>query len=328
MPSPEAGAPADDRIRREAAQWMARMDGPDAEMSRLPFERWRAVDPRHRAVYVEMQEIARLATHLGGMPSGQAHLAPHRPSFAAQHWRILAVAAGLLMAVGGGGLSAWLLRDAATSVRTQLATRVGELRTVMLSDGTNVTLDTDSVIEERFTASLRLVRLLRGRARFDVAALAARPFVVEAGDRMILDRGTLFDVRLGREGVRVTLLRGALDVRGPARTSGPAVRLAPGQMFAAAPQAGRTQVSTAPGGGDLWVSGMLSFDGAPLGDVVTEANRYAEHRIILGDPALAARRVTGTFRARPTGALTNVLAATFGLRAERDARGDFVLQPR
>jgi len=327
MPSSRVGAAADARIRREAAEWIARMDAPDADMSRLPFERWRAADPRHRTIYAEMQVIARLAPRLDDMPSGQAYLARQIPSYAAQHWRMLAVAAGLAMLLGGAGLSGWLWHGGPSPSDPQVATRVGEVRNLVLADGTRVTLDTDSAIEQRFTASLRLVRLLHGRARFDVAANTARPFMVEAGDRTILDRGTLFDVRLGREGVRVTLLRGAVEVRGSSRATVAAVRLAPGQMFAAAPASGATQVSPAPGGGDLWVSGMLSFDGTPLGEVVAEANRYAEHRIVLGDPALAERRVTGTFQARPTGTLATVLAATFGLRAERDARGDFVLQP-
>ena len=321
MPSP-AGEPADERIRREAADWAVRMDGPEAERVRLPFERWRAADPRHRRVYAEMEEIRRLARRLGEMPSGQAHLARRSSFVVTRRWRVAAMAASVLLVVGGG-VSLWRLRDAPLPGPVSLATRVGELRHVVLADGTRVTLDTDSAVEERFTASERLVRLVRGRARFDVAPGVGRPFMVAAGDRIILDRGTVFDVGMGREGVKVTLLRGAVEVRGSAAGGGGAapVRLVPGQVFASAASAGAPLVSAAPRGGEQWVSGMLSFDGAALGDVVAEANRDSAHRIVLGDPALASLRVTGTFRAGPAETLAPVLATALGLRTGRDGQG-------
>jgi ferric-dicitrate binding protein FerR (iron transport regulator) len=49
-----------DVARREAAEWIARMTGPDAEMSRLDFERWRSRSPLNRRLYGEMQQISAL----------------------------------------------------------------------------------------------------------------------------------------------------------------------------------------------------------------------------------------------------------------------------
>lgn len=326
-----------DDVRREASEWIARMRGPEAEMSRLEFERWRARDPRNRAAYAGMEQISRLSQRLGDTPLGRAHLEKvnRRPFFALSGPRIAFASLGVALLIGGGTILLW--RDdaprsaAVAQASTPFATRVGEIHTVRLADGTTVTLDTDSAIEPVFTGQARVVRLSRGRARFDVAHDGARPFMVEAGGRTIIDRGTLFDVVLGREGVKVVLLRGAVEIRDrKARGSGaaPIARLVPGQVFADAPAAGAAQVSAAPGGSDLWVKGMLSFDGAPLGDVVAAANRYSAHKIRLGEPALAGLRVTGSFRATPTDALAAILAATFNLRVEHDAQGDFVLHAR
>ncbi|MDH7972534.1 FecR domain-containing protein [Sphingomonas sp. AR_OL41] len=337
MASSGSGGRSADDVRREASEWIARMRGPEAEMSRLDFERWRARDPRNRAAYAGMEQISRLSGRLGDTPLGRAHLAKvnRRPFFALPGPRIAFASLGVALLVGGGTLLLWRGDGprpvAVAQASAPFETRVGQIHIVRLADGTTVTLDTDSAIEPEFTGQARVVRLSRGRARFDVAHEAGRPFMVEAGGRTIIDRGTLFDVVLGREGVKVVLLRGAVEIRDrKARVAGaaPIARLVPGQVFADAPAAGVAQVSAAPGGSDQWVKGMLSFDGAPLEDVVAAANRYSTHKIRLGEPALAGLRVTGTFRATPTDGLAAILAATFNLRVERDAHGDFILHAR
>jgi len=331
------GNSAADVTGREASAWFARMRGSDAEMSRLEFERWRASDPRNRAAYARIERRWQLAAGLAGSPLAQEHLAAvnRRPFYAMPGPRVACGSLIVALLIGGGAVFLWRgdgPRPAAVAqASAPFETRVGEIRTMRLADGTTVTLDTDSAIEPVFTGQMRVVRLSRGRARFDVAHEAGRPFMVEAGGRTIIDRGTLFDVVLGREGVKVVLLRGAVEIRDrKARGAGgaPVARLVPGQVFADAPAAGVPQVSAAPGGSDQWVKGMLSFDGAPLEDVVAAANRYSAHKIRLGEPALAGLRVTGTFHATPTDALAAILAATFNLRVEHDAQGDFILHAR
>ena len=328
------GGHASEAARREAAAWIARMHGPDAEMSRLDFERWRARNPRNRAAYAEMEQLSRLSQRLGETALGRAHLEQRRhPSFLVGPGARIAFAT-LVVALLAGAAALPLLRGGATApviAAGPLATGLGEIRSFRLADGTRVILDTDSAIEQEFTTQARVVRLVRGRARFDVVHDAGRPFMVEAGGRAIIDRGTLFDVALGRKGVRVSLLRGAVEIRNrasPGSDVAPVARLVPGQVFADAPPAGAAQVSAAPGGADQWVRYMLSYDGASLADVVADANRYADRKISLGEPELATVRVTGRFRATPTENLAALLAAALNLRVERTAHGEIVLHKR
>jgi len=326
-----------DIARREAAAWIVRMQGADAEMARLDFERWRARDPLNRRTYAEMERISRLARRLGetGLGRDYQRKGLSRGFFAAPGLRVAFATVLVLVLAGVGALyferAPVVPAGAGVAAATPVATAVGEIHSVRLADGTMVTLDTDSAIEPEFSAMARRVRLVRGRARFDVAADTGRPFMVVADGRTILDRGTVFDVALGREGVKVVLLRGAVEVR-DARAgltaAVPLARLVPGQVFADTPASGAPLVSAAPRGGELWVKGMLSFDGAPLEQVLAEGNRYSAHRIRLGDPALGSLRVTGTFHAVPTAALADMLAATFHLRVEHGADGDFILRPR
>lgn len=327
------GHRAAEDVGGEASNWLARMHGPDAERSRLNFERWRARDPRNRAAYAEVERLWKLSAGLADTATGRAYLArKHRAPFFAMSGPRIAFATLVLLLVVGAGLFA-MLRGRGGHVRAMgvpLVTRVGEIHRLRLADGTIVTLDTDSAVVPMFTEAARIVRLTRGRVRFDVAHQAGRPFMVEASGRVIIDRGTLFDVALGREGVRVVLLRGAVDIRdrGSARDVAPVARLAPGQVFADVPTSRVGQVASAPRDGERWVEGMLSYDGVSLGSVVDDANRYSLNKIRLGDPALTTRRVSGSFRAAPSGALADILAATFNLRVEHTPQGDFILHPR
>jgi transmembrane sensor len=321
------------RLRREAAEWIARMHGPEREESLLPFERWRAADPRHRTIYAEMEQIAQAARRLGA----GAGRAPHRGSLlVAPLWRRpgprlgLAGAAAVLLVAS---TTMFMMRRAdhppsqLAASRAEVETPVGQIRVVKLDDGSTVTLDAESAIRTAFSGEQRLIRLIRGRARFDVAHDPTRPFVVMAMNRTITDKGTVFDVEIGQDEVGVTLLRGAVEIR-DARRAGLVSRLKPGQSYAGAIGARAPTIATAAPGGERWVSGQLNFDGAPLGMVVEQANRYARHKIRLGDPGLASLRVTGSFPVSAGDGIAEMLAEAFGLRVARDAENDPVIYHR
>jgi transmembrane sensor len=333
MPDPANKRGSSHAVITQAATWFARMRGPDRERWRGEFERWQAADPAHRAAYAEAGEQWLAAGRLAVTGMGRNRRLPE-PRFAA--WRmplarpVFAAAALVLIVLAG----LWLLRapgatpDALVASAERYATRMGEIRTTKLADGTRVTLDTDSAIEVRVSGELRQVRLVRGRARFEVAHDAARPFRVDAGGRTVTALGTVFDVGIEPGGVRVSLLQGSVDVRGVPAAGGVAAvtRLAPGQCFTDV--ASRPRVVRAAPGLQQWVSGMLDFDGVPLRDVLAQTNRYSARKIRLGDASLAGLRVTGGFRPLPVEALAAALAAAFALRVERSPQGDLILRRR
>jgi len=321
-----------DTIDAHAAEWFARMHGPGRDKAQLAFERWRAADPAHREAYAAAERQWQTTAGLAGTEMGRARQLPERRppvwrSPAARPAFALAAIALVLLA-GFWFLQAPGVMPSKTLVAANAskATRIGEIRTFRLGDGTTVTLDTDSAIDVRMSGGARVVMLTQGRARFDVAHDASRPFQVEAGGRTVIARGTLFDVGFEPEGVRVTLFRGAVDVRGLAPGGGTAAvtRLAPGECFTDVPT--RPRVAKVGSGDRQWVSGMLDFDAVPLGEVLQQTNRYSAQKIRLGDPALASRRVTGAFRPVPAEQLAASLAAAFSLRVGRGADGDFVLE--
>ncbi|WP_083942745.1 FecR family protein [Sphingomonas soli] len=308
----------EESLRAAAAEWYARMRGPDAERHRAAFETWLAEHPAHRQAYVRMALRWDQAGLVGHTPSGQARQGlPASPVRRAMPMRYAALAASLIAVIALSAL--FWLSPSGTPTVPQVAARefvspVGEIRRVTLEDGSVVTLDTGTRLEVAFTSAERRLRLLAGRARFEVAHDSARAFVVMAGEGEVVATGTVFDVSLVGPRPRVRLIEGSVEVRSRAANASPkpVARLVPGQAITL----GTPQVtpSPAPPAEERWVSGMLSFDGTPLADAIAEANRYSERRILLGDPALGTLRVTGAFKAGDQVAIAGALAASFGLR--------------
>lgn len=318
-------------VIKQAGSWFVKMRGPDRDALRAQFERWREAHPAHREAYALAEQQWAGTEAIAGTEMGRNRRLPERRSAI---WELPAArpafaAIALVLAAGAGfwlfGVPGDLPDGTLVAVVEPQSTGIGEIRTVKLADGTTVILDTDSAIEVRLASDLRQVRLVRGRARFEVAHDASRPFQVVAGGRTVTALATLFDVGFEPGGVSVSLLRGVVDVRGVAAVGGAAsvTRLKPGECFT--DRARGSHVVKASPGSLQWVSGMLDFDGVPLGSVLDQTNRYSPRKILLGDPALATRRVTGAFRPLPVDELAAALAAAFSLRVERASQGDLIL---
>jgi len=322
----------EERLRRQAADWFARRHGPDAD--RAAFERWLAEDPTHVRAYDNIKTTWELAEGLREAPIARTRSLPEndqvRPARAFP-WGLSAAAA--LNAVA---IVAWTIFPNLGSggqhgdSPSQIATVLGEIRTIRLADGSTVTLDTNTALQVAFSSDSRRIVLERGRARFAVAHDIERPFMVDAGVGRVIARGTVFDVSRFSSRVDVALLSGAvaveiLNARHGAGIAGQTEHLNPGEQLSFATddpsQARRRRAASPP----EWPSGMLEFEETPLREVLAETNRYSQTKIRLGEPALGELRVTGAYRAGDTVDLARSLAAIFSLRLSRTREGDFVL---
>jgi transmembrane sensor len=64
---------------------------------------------------------------------------------------------------------------------------------------------------------------------------------------------------------------------------------------------------------EAWMTGHVIFDSTPVSSAIAEMNRYAPRRLKLADPALANRRITGTFSVNDSIAFVRAVAQTFSL---------------
>lgn len=300
---------------------------------------WVALDPAHGYAFAKVEAGWELAGRLGELPlerlagmeapvaavdsaeaeREQADAPVARAWMHNRRWVVGALAAGV---VGAAGSIALQLDHAGE----RYSTDVGERRTVRLADGSLLRLNTDSVVEVAFAPRQRRLRLVRGEASFDVAHDRARPFVVEAQGAVVRAVGTAFAVRLRTDLTEVTVTHGIVAVQDG---DAPEHHVAAGR--AAAVRQGTIAVTplTAP---DItrrlaWQRGRLDFDGDTLAQAVEEFNRYRAKPIVIGDPALAALRVGGSFRSDQSDEFAQAVAASFGIRTVAGNDGSLLLVP-
>lgn len=284
-----------DTIDGYAAEWVIRLGGaPLTEAEQQAFDQWLAQDPAHVAAYLRADAVWGESAVLTSL-SLPLRATAKRPRRAAGP-----ILAGLALAFVIGGAGRFWLGDPLTMLMADHRTGPGEIRTVTLTDGSQVQLDTESAIVVDFTPHERRVRLLSGDAYFTVAPVAGserRPFVVAASDGTAQALGTQFMVAKEADGGLVTVAEH--KVRVSAAIAGGAtgeVTLSPGQAVRYDDLHGLESVETV----DLaqassWREGRLVFNNQPLSEVITVLNRYRRGRIVIANRRLATLKVSGVF---------------------------------
>ncbi|MDX5993306.1 FecR family protein [Ectopseudomonas alcaliphila] len=283
-------------IREAAAEWAVLLaDDALDDGQQQALQQWLQADARH----AEALAFARRTwSALGNLPADKPArhralpVAPELARHPRRHARLRrwGAAACLALLLGGLGLnqSEHLLLPLLADHRTAS----GEVRSLTLADGSEVTLDSASAIRLDYSAGQRRIELLAGAAIFQVAPQADRPFVVEAAGGSTQALGTRFVVqREAGAGALVGVLEHAVQVKAADQQR----RL----------QEGDSLRYDATGLHDVvldlqrvtsWQRGLLVFDRQPLGQVIEQLNRYRPGYILIGSDAIAQREVSGVFR--------------------------------
>ncbi len=238
---------------------------------------------------------------------------------------VLAAAAVVVALVGG---TAVLRR---TPRWSEYVTAAGHRTVMHLRDGTQVTLAPKSRL--RFAADYGRAHrdvYLDGEAYFQVTPDSQRHFRVHTTGSVTEDLGTAFVVRAYTDqlATEVVVTEGRVSLsRGDATVDAVVLGLRDlGRLDAtgAGPATVRRGVDV-----DLylaWTKGVLTFDGAPLRDVVAVLERWYAVDIQLADSTFAPRRLTATFRDEPIDLVLQRIALTLGMRVDRADEGVFVFR--
>ena len=208
----------------------------------------------------------------------------------------------------------------------EFQTKLGEQRSVLLADGSRVTLNTASKIEVRLQANHRAVQLLQGEALFEVAQDAHRPFDVHADSIVVRALGTQFDIDRRATRTAVTVVEGRVAVIAADSRTGNLPVLSAGDRViinSAGPSALEHEVNLAEA--TAWTQHQLVFHYRPLGEIADEFNRYNLGRIEIRSPSLREQEMTGTFRSNDVASFVAVLAGIPGVRVIDEGTGDYVV---
>lgn len=306
-------------IRQQAALWAVKM----AERSLTDDEEramaaWREADPQHADALIQAQQLwlmlgtlprATPTAREADGPSATVVPLPVPPAASVRpRWRSWATAAVVVLA----SLPVLLmLPDAWLRWQADYYTAAGEIRQVTLPDGSRVDLDSRSAIELHFNAGERRVTLLSGNAWFTVAPLSSRetrPFRVEANGGVTQALGTQFSVDLDGSGADVAVHEHSVRVSYKGQSlvldEQQGARYADNRLT-------RRPVSPAQ---FAWRRGWLIIDGLPVGEAVAQINRYQSQRVIVVNPALRKRTVSGAFALKEPERAVETLRQTLGAK--------------
>jgi transmembrane sensor len=302
-------------IDSAAADWVARRDlqGLSAE-EQAEFEAWLAADVRHlgaygraEAVLARLERLSRTALDIEMQDDGSQTGWSRR--------RVLltgGAAAGVAAAAGIAVIPKGVQKE-------MLSTEIGQIREIVLADGSVVSLNTNSEIEVQFTNSARNISLLRGEALFDVVENRSRPFVVSAGDTSVRAVGTSFTVSLlPQKPIQVLVKEGVVELQRNNTPDAMPVRASANIRAIAAPDAPIVTVAMPEEklARDLeWQYGRIALDNQTLADAAGEFARYSEVHIVV-DPAISNRTVTGLFASNDPVGFAKAVAAVLKLQTE------------
>ncbi|AZL72365.1 FecR family protein [Pseudomonas oryziphila] len=280
---------------RAALGWLMRIHQQPEQAESAAFKGWLLQAPAHRQAYAQAQALwrqteapaARLAAE--DQAGLQQYLEAMRRPARKPHWQRFAVAACLVLALGG--VAGWQPQHWLQDLRADY-TSAEQVRQVTLADGSQLTLDAGTAIGVDFDQGERRVRLLRGAAYFQVTHTGA-PFLVDANGGQVRVLGTQFEVREQGEGAQVTVRSGRVAVT-PAQGQ-PARELTANQQLAYATGSAGAVEAVDSDSRLAWRQGWLNYYQVPLGQVVEDLGRYYPGRIVLLDGELAQRKVSGSF---------------------------------
>lgn len=323
-----------ERIEERAAEFLARRDG-DAwtQADHEVLTEWLLASTAHRVAFLRLEAAwkqanrlkalapslmpAMLAAAREGTSPAQSEVvaaiqAPAKTRWSASY-RALAASLGMALLFGAG----WYLWSVGGA---SYRTGVGGVESVPLSDGSQVTLNTDSEIRVAVTPTERRVTLEKGEAFFEVAKDPRRPFIVSAGHRRVIAVGTKFSVRREGDDVRVVVTEGRVRFeKAGGGLREPVASLAAGAVARSSDEGTLVLERPLPEAEEIlsWRNGYLIFRDTTLAEAVAEFNRYNEQKLVIEEPALAGIRIGGNFRSTNVDAFVRLLEQGFAIHADR-----------
>ncbi|CAN7599219.1 FecR domain-containing protein [Phenylobacterium sp. LjRoot219] len=192
-----------------AARWAAVLATDEASVAeRAACEAWCRAHPLLRLAFDRMRafDLTIDRTDAIGRETVRSVLAARTR----RRRQVDGVAMALLLSAGAG----WLLAPS-FAVRGLLAdykTAPGEQRTVVMADGSRLTIDTNAALDTHLDRQRRTVTLFRGQVMAGVGH-DARPFVVETPEGTATAMGTVFTVRREAAATTITVLESRVRVR-------------------------------------------------------------------------------------------------------------------
>jgi transmembrane sensor len=318
----DSGATIPTRIHDVAATLWVRQHTGDHEAARELAD-WLAVDERHRRAYQAIVRDWQASAQLSETPLGQGRRLARAPFYMRQSTHVALAAAGAILLLGSSVIwftraSGDIINPIAVAQAASFATKLGEIRSFRLPDGTRLTLDTNSRVSVKQGVDGLVVEVGAGRVRV-IPRPKSSVVVVTVHSRSHVSGGS-FDVALDDASASIAAVSQPIRLE----RAGRSLEIGPGQGAKLNASGRAKHLTTATQ--MQWTAGMIMLDRTRLDEAVRAINRYNRDQVRVRKPDLASRRLTGAYKARDPLTFAQTAAKMFGLRVER-APGEILLVP-
>ena len=318
------------RADREATDWLILLQEDDGAGMSARFDAWLRASPVNVAAWAETQHVA--AAIEGTPPAHADHwvdlpgVMPVSPVVPVNRWwrgrgpavMALAAAAACVAILATPGLMLRLQADHISGA--------GEMRSVLLADGSSVQLGAGSAIAVDFVGDDRHVRLLQGEAYFEVRRDPDHPFRVGAQGLETTVLGTGFEVRITETGAEVAVRHGLVRVDYPGDLP-VSERLAAGDKISVAWTGNSERGRAKPDQVAAWTNGQLIVNDRAVREVIDALRPWYGGLIITIGTGLDDARVTGVYDLHdPAGAL-RALAKAHGADVQQVSPWIMMISP-
>jgi transmembrane sensor len=295
-----------------ALGWIARLRSDTAsDEDRQSFALWLAEDAGHGQAMDSMLDLwddLGAVRHLPGLDE----TATNNP----RYWPLAAAALAACLVVA---LLLWPQFQGSPAAALY-QTAMGEQRDVLLEDGSQLTLNTNTRVHVASADDQRLVELLRGEAYFRVTPDEKRPFHVDTGNTRITVLGTAFNVYRQDDRTEVTVTEGVVRVteKGETGSRAPDIEVLHDNQQLTATGRGLQAVTVIDADRRIaWQRGELVAEEMPLPELIRQLQRYHSTRVVIADAELATLTVSGVFRLDQPESILQALEITLGIEADR-----------
>ncbi|MCU4677258.1 FecR domain-containing protein [Catenovulum sp. 2E275] len=326
----------------QACLWISRIDRELNQVEKGELKHWLEQNPQH---LTDLLEVANLWDKMDEL-SRLSDLFPKTKQTAPKTHFGLYAAASLFLLV----LSAWFILDYSNNhtqpeqnilaTQTNYQTKVGQNQVIKLPDGSELTLNTNTFVQVKFSENRRIIDLHRGEIHIQVAHDPTRPLDVLAAGQKIQAVGTAFSVQMKKDIVELLVTDGKVKVEQTQQktaSSTQTIQSEPVQFVAKGEKldldlTGKTakeieKVEDADIAAKLsWRSGNLVFRGETLAQAMAEIERYTETKITLEqNDTLKNIKVAGVFKTGDIKGLLIVLSQNFNIEHQTLADGTIKL---
>lgn len=330
-----------EQMEQRACAFIAKLDSGSLSASdEAELRQWLQADVRHKNALMEMAKLMDqmgVLSRLSDLFPLDTQVSGHAKNTEATNNWFKPVALGfccaLIVMILSLGVN--MIGENAALQSMTASTDIGEIKTLVLQDGSKVTLNTFSQIDVEFSEKERTIHLIRGEALFEVAHNKNRAFLVIANNKVVKAIGTAFNVRIDDGSIEVTVTDGTIEVERLAEDNSEqsiditninelekivVTRMTRGQEAVIADTLEFLQpiASVDIEKKLLWQKGILIFEGASLEYVVTEVSRYTSKKIIISDQATKEIRIGGYFETGDIVKLFDILESGFNISVKRE----------